>query len=796
MSGQTTGTNPLIRKVQLGRGRQPKAMTPEAVLWLADCMQALGWKSRAVEQQQTYDGLKLEAESVIDRSMRGQGDQSAVSTEYLLKDSGKEFKDYHAKRAAFEKAQPRTAQMADELRLAAENYIAHFNLHGKRQQEDSKNIAKRDACLATLADLRRLETAESVADLPPPPWDTVTSMQAASLRTQLALSSLPPGKQRASDLGPGHDSPAFWVEQKGFGPDGKSKTYIFKPISFSREPGFPHNGEPAREAIAARVSDMLTGALGFSVPMPQTQIVTVAQEQLDQSALDDFVKAGTPKMARQPSYSGSVQSVVATKGSARKLLPGEKAALPVRATQELAVLDILTLNTDRHSGNLLLQDDGNGGNRLVPIDHGLCFPGTGAQDRIATKMGSRHNVLLEIPGAHEPFDPQVLASIQNLQPEVIAETLKRERQTLAEAHPDTDNTLTDESIEFARRSGMFLKLAAPLLSPAAIQIALARHNRALFDLTLDDNGFTLVANRVIAEAEEQAADIKEFFGLPREVQDQIEEDLARLGWKTGRWSREENVMHNPALALRMWKANIAPPNVARDPNVKLPPAPRDAPAQMQAIQQAFPKTVLKTTDDLLLALTDWADWNRLGGTKQKLEDAATQFSLVDIQRAAAMGDVTQAVTLLKKAASVVADVDGAAGNGDVALLRAEADYLAKLQPLLPAQTQAQLLRILEPIQSGLSGRTPMSDAALGQARTTLSRMRTALQDAAGKRVADMLNHYEEVLLQKRQTGQPLTNIEAGYLSTQIDVQRTNLRLGFILLTAQEVLKWDPTLANI
>lgn len=52
---------------------------------------------------------------------------------------------------------------------------------------------------------------------------------------------------------------------------------------------------------------------------------------------------------------GSVQQFERTQGEMRDLSRGALAQVPTRATQELAVLDIVLLNTDRHGGNMLVK---------------------------------------------------------------------------------------------------------------------------------------------------------------------------------------------------------------------------------------------------------------------------------------------------------------------------------------------------------------------------------------------------------------------------------------------------------
>jgi len=69
---------------------------------------------------------------------------------------------------------------------------------------------------------------------------------------------------------------------------------------------------------------------------------------------------------------GSLQRFVASEGESWDSLPGRFSDEDVR---RVALIDLATLNCDRHGGNLLVKEDG----ALVPIDHGFCLPST-AQD--------------------------------------------------------------------------------------------------------------------------------------------------------------------------------------------------------------------------------------------------------------------------------------------------------------------------------------------------------------------------------------------------------------------------------
>lgn len=68
---------------------------------------------------------------------------------------------------------------------------------------------------------------------------------------------------------------------------------------------------------------------------------------------------------------GSFQKFIKDAKSLSSLKPQERRLLLREDIQRMALQDLRMLNADRHLGNVLVDEN----NRLIPIDHGLCFPG-------------------------------------------------------------------------------------------------------------------------------------------------------------------------------------------------------------------------------------------------------------------------------------------------------------------------------------------------------------------------------------------------------------------------------------
>ena len=82
--------------------------------------------------------------------------------------------------------------------------------------------------------------------------------------------------------------------------------------------------------------------------------------------------------------------------------------LATREVHKIGILDVRTLNCDRHGGNLLLDFESGGSPKLVPIDHELCLPHW-------NQLADVTFCWINWPQANEPFDAETLAYIRDLE---------------------------------------------------------------------------------------------------------------------------------------------------------------------------------------------------------------------------------------------------------------------------------------------------------------------------------------------------------------------------------------------
>ena len=94
--------------------------------------------------------------------------------------------------------------------------------------------------------------------------------------------------------------------------------------------------------------------------------------------------------------------------------------IPVHEIHKIAILDIRTLNSDRHLKNFLVDSHF----QVYPIDHGFTFPGNASNLRFNW---------MNFNQSKEPFSPEELRYIEELDPDADIELLKREAPSLSAA---------------------------------------------------------------------------------------------------------------------------------------------------------------------------------------------------------------------------------------------------------------------------------------------------------------------------------------------------------------------------
>ena len=404
---------------------------------------------------------------------------------------------------------------------------------------------------------RARQLRAKVTDAGTPPWkDATKAERAGDAKVELDLLTIPENQRKLKPLGGGINQ-SFFVDRVDA--DGQTRhSFVCKPASkpTSNEPnsasGGPKGGEVAREALAGRAAQLLASTTGIDIGMPETHVVTMDCKYIPgrEAESGKLVTCSAQEFRRSGGALGGIPQ-------------DQKGKFDKQQLAGLAIFDTLTLNTDRHNGNLLIGEN----NSLIPIDHGEGFPtrdktGIG---RIKATVGGPHNALLGLPGTHEPMSPEMIQKLSAMSADNFSGSLAKDNSAIGNRNPDMKGMISSGAIENTRRAARFVKLAArntPPLSPAAIQIAMGNAADELFGRDINDKAFEKNALAVIQRAAPYQGVFKEICTGPTPEYEKLADKVEALGWSVNRrpGPPKENSISDPSLMLQIIKNNIACPN--------------------------------------------------------------------------------------------------------------------------------------------------------------------------------------------------------------------------------------------
>ncbi|CAF1709066.1 BnaC03g56630D [Brassica napus] len=207
------------------------------------------------------------------------------------------------------------------------------------------------------------------------------------------------------------------TDEEPFAPN-NPKGFVGKALG---QPGLKRSvrvGETGYREVAAYLLDKD----GFA-KVPPTALVKISHSIFN---VNNGVKGGSKRMEKMlVSKIASLQQFIAHDYDASE---HGTSSFPVSSVHRVGILDIRILNTDRHSGNLLVRKlDGVGmfGQvELIPIDHGLSLPET---------LEDPYFEWIHWPQASIPFSEEELKYIASLDPFEDCEMLRRELPMVREA---------------------------------------------------------------------------------------------------------------------------------------------------------------------------------------------------------------------------------------------------------------------------------------------------------------------------------------------------------------------------
>jgi hypothetical protein len=423
-------------------------------------------------------------------------------------------------------------------------------------QEDPGREKQRALCTSALQKARLCELALDVDKLGEPSlWSPEDANKAGALRTKLLFEA---GGGTADPTKGGGVNGSWWIQQEAEVGAKADRLFIFKPIDKEESiPGFENGKSSAREVLSKAVGDGLQTMTGLSFNFPPTYLVPVANERLpDKDGKIDQKALGKERLGSlqqlSPAKHGEVRDFVAKD-------PGAAARVPAAAVQAQSVLDSVMLNTDRHGGNLMVDEGPDGNPVLVPIDNGLAVPTKAGLYGRRTKLGPPHNAIGKLPAADRPFDPETLVRIGEINPDKVAEGITTGVKELAAIDPSAvDGANFDEAAQVAKRSAEFLKVAASRLTPAEMATAYQVATVEIFEAKEGEKAKKFDEAIRKASGERAAAvciDHEDVAYL-----DHMAEKLAELGWGPGPGREFDDWLAlNSALAYRAFENNLVNP---------------------------------------------------------------------------------------------------------------------------------------------------------------------------------------------------------------------------------------------
>jgi hypothetical protein len=325
--------------------------------------------------------------------------------------------------------------------------------------------------------------------------DTSAENQASLFMEMGGCKPPPPGIKGTSD--------AFII----YGLDGKP-AYFYKPQDGEQRAGadWPENGGATREVLLSTLNDQLAADIGLDCRVPKTELAKLTDESFRAGTISQnprrvgaLVKAisfmpGDPKNAIDW-FEGKRTDA---NGNRIKIeIEGQMARLNAKDCQASLIMNFLTLDVDANAGNILITnaEGGPGEARVTPIDAGRKLPSPEAYKRAAVTMSLRtppapgrfsgdDPFLLQTPAAVQPFDPEVIARIQQMDPQRIADGMRTAYAEAVRNAPDLADTVEDSSFDLVKKSVQFLKQAVeaqPPLTPYDIAEVYAKGFAGIVD---------------------------------------------------------------------------------------------------------------------------------------------------------------------------------------------------------------------------------------------------------------------------------------------------------------------------
>ena len=535
------------------------------------------------KQNRVYDSVKQGIEVFKKGAFApGTADMLFRSTKDVKMDSGlKKIGDDFKKCEANPSAQNLQALSNDGQKYLVDIRKKIAKLNPEKDGDKLKELQAQELlAVQAVQRVRLLELANDMEAIGSPPWDDEKNERMAELQVSFFFEE---GaiKHGVADFGApelgGDDAKgvneAWWIKRAEAtsgradpnDPDSAKKskaserTYIFKAqdLEATKFPGLPENGGAVREALASKLNDALVN-YGFDVGVCPTHLVDI-----------DTAKLGGQEGSESPRTFGAVQQLAENKGPVIDELRKDSVAFGKSVSRkncsDIVAFDLMFLNLDRHAGNLLVQENEDGGNTLVPIDHGICLPDPEGLAMSRFRMtGPQNTMMFEELGCNELLDEETRANIKKMDARKMTEELKKKQRETEKRHPETKGKLDPGEFDRMALRIEFMREAADVMTAREMTQAIAGHAKEIYSTDPKDLP-KLVAklkkklSAVNAGAKDVDALVDKSVRLPLKL-------FSDLGWCVNfhREALENWVSENGDFAARVLKAKISNPAALKE----------------------------------------------------------------------------------------------------------------------------------------------------------------------------------------------------------------------------------------
>lgn len=377
-------------------------------------------------------------------------------------------------------------------------------------------------------------------------WTRTEQSTATTVHLKLMLALANGTQTQQKDLKEGHTEMVLAVRRKSpksGEDDGKQDPnfkVLVKPAQFEIDvPGFKQGGGAPREAMGSFLGNELQRMAGLKLGVPDTSLVTLDGEYLMGNSVG---KEGKKTFSKGQKVLASVQSfeqgclTISARNEDLNIgfAPLLDKLVPKEELQQMAVFDLISLNTDRHGNNVMLDGD----DKLVPIDHGNIMP---TKKGIRVRGGALHSdstsaLFAKTAAANEKLTPELIECIERLDIDGLVLSMKAQSRQMKMENDEVDVTDLNEGVENVRRSAAFMKYAARTLTLKEIYDALAEHPDLIFFSKDERSAFKRVVDS-IKNSKNAKQMLPLVLGLApdqpvRDVRDALRRKLASLNWFT------------------------------------------------------------------------------------------------------------------------------------------------------------------------------------------------------------------------------------------------------------------------